>query len=78
MSEVPSVMTEPVELNTRQSLPCPNCKKLVDPRSPARAGLFCSKRCQQIDLGRWLNGSYAIPVSGDEAETASFEDDEES
>ena len=21
---------------------------------------FCSKRCRQIDLGRWLNGSYKI------------------
>ena len=23
---------------------------------------FCSPRCQDIDLGRWLSGSYAIPV----------------
>lgn len=23
---------------------------------------FCSKRCADIDLHRWLNGSYAIPV----------------
>ncbi len=23
---------------------------------------FCSKRCADLDLGRWLNGSYAIPV----------------
>ena len=22
---------------------------------------FCSKRCAQIDLGRWLKGAYAIP-----------------
>lgn len=22
---------------------------------------FCSRRCAQIDLGRWLKGSYAIP-----------------
>lgn len=22
---------------------------------------FCSKRCADIDLGRWLKGSYAIP-----------------
>ena len=24
---------------------------------------FCSRRCQSLDLGRWLDGSYAIPVS---------------
>nr|WP_284366259.1 DNA gyrase inhibitor YacG [Maritalea porphyrae] len=23
---------------------------------------FCSKRCADLDLGKWLNGSYAIPV----------------
>jgi hypothetical protein len=23
---------------------------------------FCSKRCADIDLGRWFNGGYAIPT----------------
>jgi len=23
---------------------------------------FCSKRCADVDLSRWLNGHYAIPV----------------
>jgi endogenous inhibitor of DNA gyrase (YacG/DUF329 family) len=23
---------------------------------------FCSKRCADIDLGRWLKGGYAIPT----------------
>lgn len=27
---------------------------------------FCSKRCQQIDLGRWMTGGYAIPVLDEE------------
>jgi len=22
---------------------------------------FCSKRCQQLDLARWLDGSYRVP-----------------
>lgn len=22
---------------------------------------FCSKRCSDVDLGRWLKGAYAIP-----------------
>ena len=36
---------------------CPICDK------PAEAGFkpFCSKRCADIDLGRWLKGGYAIP-----------------
>jgi uncharacterized protein len=24
---------------------------------------FCSNRCAQVDLGRWLTGSYAVPIA---------------
>ncbi|MBH2006258.1 MAG: DNA gyrase inhibitor YacG [Myxococcaceae bacterium] len=27
---------------------------------------FCSKRCQMIDLGKWLAEGYAIAVTGDD------------
>jgi endogenous inhibitor of DNA gyrase (YacG/DUF329 family) len=37
--------------------PCPICGK---PRDPKHAP-FCSRRCQDIDLGRWLKGNYVIP-----------------
>jgi endogenous inhibitor of DNA gyrase (YacG/DUF329 family) len=43
---------------------CPICKQ---PRSE-RYRPFCSKRCADVDLGRWLNGSYAIPVTEDDDE----------
>lgn len=26
---------------------------------------FCSKRCADVDLHRWLTGSYAIPAAAD-------------
>jgi endogenous inhibitor of DNA gyrase (YacG/DUF329 family) len=29
---------------------------------------FCSRRCADIDLNRWLSGVYAIPVKEDEDE----------
>ena len=29
---------------------------------------FCSRRCADIDLNRWLSGVYAVPVSADEEE----------
>lgn len=29
---------------------------------------FCSRRCAEVDLSRWLRGSYAIPVLADEPE----------
>ena len=34
--------------------PCPICGK--PPTQRYRP--FCSQRCQQIDLGRWLKGNY--------------------
>lgn len=52
---------------------CPICQK------PAvhRFRPFCSQRCADIDLGRWVKGIYAIPTNeAPEAETAA-EDAEE-
>jgi endogenous inhibitor of DNA gyrase (YacG/DUF329 family) len=40
-----------------QAKPCPICGKPRDPRYAP----FCSARCADIDLGRWLKGSYVIP-----------------
>lgn len=36
---------------------CPLCKKETD----AKFRPFCSKRCADVDLGRWLNGNYSSP-----------------
>lgn len=36
---------------------CPICQKPADRAYRP----FCSKRCADVDLGRWLKGSYAIP-----------------
>lgn len=36
---------------------CPICGKATDKRFRP----FCSKRCADIDLGRWLRGDYAVP-----------------
>jgi uncharacterized protein len=43
---------------------CPICGK---PRHPDYRP-FCSKRCADVDLGRWLKGSYAIPATGEDDE----------
>lgn len=36
---------------------CPICDK------PTNAAYrpFCSRRCADVDLAKWLNGSYAVP-----------------
>jgi endogenous inhibitor of DNA gyrase (YacG/DUF329 family) len=47
---------------------CPICSK------PAHTKYrpFCSRRCADVDLQRWLVGRYAIPAAGD----ADDDDDE--
>jgi endogenous inhibitor of DNA gyrase (YacG/DUF329 family) len=49
------------DMNQRAEIPrfraCPICGK------PAAEGTrpFCSKRCRDVDLNRWLSGNYVIP-----------------
>jgi len=49
---------------------CPICGK------PAVAAFrpFCSKRCTDVDLNRWLSGVYAVPVTEDEEEDERHEE----
>jgi uncharacterized protein len=46
---------------------CPICNKPAEPEYRP----FCSKRCADVDLHRWLTGSYVMPGE------ALSEDDEE-
>jgi uncharacterized protein len=49
---------------------CPTCgKDSVEKYRP-----FCSKRCADVDLGRWLTGSYAIPADSPEDLSEAAED----
>lgn len=43
---------------TAPTRPCPICGQ----PSKVESRPFCSPRCRQVDLNRWLTGSYAIPV----------------
>ena len=44
--------------------PCPICgKPAAEPFRP-----FCSRRCADVDLNRWLSGVYAVPVKEEEDE----------
>jgi uncharacterized protein len=45
---------------------CPICgKPAVEASKP-----FCSERCRDVDLNRWLSNSYAIPGRDNEDEDA--------
>lgn len=38
---------------------------------------FCSERCKQVDLGKWLTESYAIEAEPASIESEQFGDEEE-
>ena len=51
---------------------CPICGK---PSAPDRSP-FCSPRCADVDLHRWLSGSYVIPGLEDEPAADDVDGDE--
>lgn len=48
---------------------CPICGKETDEE---KYRPFCSKRCADVDLGRWFDGSYA--VAAEEMDEADYEE----
>jgi len=54
---------------------CPVCGRPAEPASRP----FCSPRCADVDLGRWLTGQYRIPegAGSDAAEEGPPEPDPE-
>lgn len=49
---------------------CPICDAAVKARRDNPSFPFCNARCKMIDLGKWVNEDYRIPVeeSGDDDE----------
>jgi endogenous inhibitor of DNA gyrase (YacG/DUF329 family) len=64
---------------------CPICNREVHPPKPGevhpsgrRVFPFCSERCRQVDLGKWLEEEYRVPIASwgedeDGAETTESE-----
>jgi endogenous inhibitor of DNA gyrase (YacG/DUF329 family) len=53
------------ETPAAKARPCPICgKAAVEAMKP-----FCSKRCADVDLHRWLGGVYAVPAADQEDES---------
>jgi hypothetical protein len=59
-----------VPIRTRRT--CPICGK---PASPHHRP-FCSGRCADIDLGRWLKGNYRVETEEDPEDSASVDQEE--
>ncbi len=57
---------------------CPICEKDLAPNAAVESDLFpfCSKRCRQIDLYRWMEGKYAIfePLTPEHLEAEPFDE----
>lgn len=51
---------------------CPICRRYETVREFRP---FCSRRCADVDLQRWLTGGYAIPAPLDESEGSQGEDE---
>jgi uncharacterized protein len=56
--------------NDEQARPCPICGKPSDRDYRP----FCSKRCADVDLARWLKGGYAVPAEDEQVSTPSDEE----
>ncbi|WP_333817567.1 DNA gyrase inhibitor YacG [Tabrizicola sp.] len=50
---------------------CPICGK---PATPAYRP-FCSRRCADVDLGRWLTEGYRVPAETEDAAEDAIPDD---
>ncbi|HTT78481.1 MAG TPA: DNA gyrase inhibitor YacG [Stellaceae bacterium] len=48
--------SDPISRTTASGVRCPICGKPAAPRHRP----FCSSRCADIDLGRWLKGNYRV------------------
>ncbi|MTI18854.1 DNA gyrase inhibitor YacG [Rhodobacteraceae bacterium RKSG542] len=58
-------------VKSKKDAVCPICDKaVVEAHSP-----FCSDRCKQVDLNRWLSGSYAIPSDDQEQDFQDYRDE---
>jgi endogenous inhibitor of DNA gyrase (YacG/DUF329 family) len=47
---------------TEAEKPCPICGKPAQEASRP----FCSGRCREVDLNRWLSNSYVVPAKDDD------------
>ena len=55
---MPDIMTDDKKIVVRK---CPECGAVVKWEGN-RYRPFCSSRCKQVDLGKWLREEYSLPV----------------
>ena len=63
---MPAEPKKPAGAGKGGAKPCPICGKPATEASRP----FCSERCRDVDLNRWLSGSYVVPGRKDDDEDA--------
>jgi len=48
---------------------CPICQGPAAAAAQNPSFPFCGNRCRVVDLSRWLNGDYRVPVSDEDDES---------
>ncbi len=80
LSDLPLTPATPFQGVPRRSkmppLHCPICQREFRPED-STAMPFCSQRCRLLDLGRWLDERYGLPVEREETEGQPPRTDEE-
>jgi endogenous inhibitor of DNA gyrase (YacG/DUF329 family) len=61
---MPDESEKPATAASKQLGRCPICGRTPSPETRP----FCSPRCRDVDLHRWLSGSYVIPSREDDVE----------
>ena len=61
----------PFDAKDGKKTPCPICGK----QPSEDVAPFCSKRCADVDLHRWLGGVYAVPDDAPGGADLSSEDE---
>jgi endogenous inhibitor of DNA gyrase (YacG/DUF329 family) len=69
---ISSIMSE--HADKARTVSCPICRKPVSEKFRP----FCSKRCADVDLNRWLSGAYVVAGKEDEDEDGARNDGEAS
>ena len=66
-------MTKDAPKDAEKDLAVPRARRCPICGKPAVAEFraFCSRRCADVDLNRWLSGVYAVPGKADEEEDGS-------
>jgi uncharacterized protein len=55
---------------------CPICQKPAAARPHNPSAPFCSPRCRQLDLGRWLGEEYRVQEQPPDGERAPVPEDD--